>query len=46
MAHPLDPKDDMQRMQLRKAEATAKGGHAFQPIMKTMCPLWRRFLVS
>ena len=30
MAGPLDIDDDMQRMVLRKGEATAKGGHAFQ----------------
>ena len=28
MAGPLDIDDDMQRMVLRKGEATAKGGHA------------------
>ena len=33
MANPLDP-DDMQRMVLRKAEATAKGGHAFQRLLQ------------
>ena len=33
MAHPLDPNDDMQRMVLRQAEATAKGGHAFQRLL-------------
>lgn len=30
MAYRLDPDDDMQLTQLRKTEATAKGGHAFQ----------------
>ena len=30
MACPLDIDDDMQRIVLRKGEATAKGGHAFQ----------------
>ena len=34
MAHPLDPKDDMQRMLLRKGEATAKGGHAYQRLLQ------------
>lgn len=29
MAGPLDIDDDMQRMVLRKAEATAEGGRAF-----------------
>ena len=33
MANPLDPDDDMQRMVLRKAEATAKGGHAIQRLL-------------
>jgi len=36
MANPLDPFDpnsDMQRMVLRKGEATAKGGHAFQRLL-------------
>lgn len=33
MTHPLDPDDDMQRMVLRKAQATAKGGHAFQRLL-------------
>jgi len=30
MANHLDPDDDMQRMVLRKGEATAKGSHAYQ----------------
>ena len=30
MANHLDPDDDMQRMVLRKGEATEKGGHAYQ----------------
>ena len=34
MAHPLDPDDEMQRMVLRKGEATAKGGHAFQRLLQ------------
>ena len=34
MAGPLDPDDDMQRMVLRKGEATAKGGHAFQRLLQ------------
>ena len=34
MAGPLDIDDDMQRMVLRKAEATAKGGHAFQRLLQ------------
>ena len=34
MAGPLDIDDDMQRMMLRKAEATAKGGHAFQRLLQ------------
>lgn len=34
MAGPLDIDDDMQRMQLRKGEATAKGGHAFQRLLQ------------
>ena len=34
MAGPLDIDDDMQRMQLRKREATAKGGHAFQRLLQ------------
>ena len=34
MAGPLDIDDDMQRMVLRKGEATAKGGHAFQRLLK------------
>ena len=37
MANPLDPLDpdsDMQRMVLRKAEATAKGGHAFERLLQ------------
>ena len=34
MASPLDFDDDMQRMQLRKGEATAKGGHAFQRLLQ------------
>ena len=33
MAGPLDIDDDMQRMVLRKGEATAKGGHAFQRLL-------------
>jgi hypothetical protein len=31
MASPLD--DDVQRMELRKGEATSKGGHAFQRLL-------------
>ena len=34
MANPLDPDDDMQRMVLRKGEATAKGGHAYQRLLQ------------
>ena len=34
MAGPLDIDDDMQRMVLRKAEATAKGGHAYQRLLQ------------
>jgi hypothetical protein len=34
VAGPLDIDDDMQRMQLRKGEATAKGGHAFQRLLQ------------
>ena len=37
MAKPLDPIDhdgDMQRMVLRKGEATAKGGHAFERLLQ------------
>ena len=34
MPNPLDPADDMQRMVLRKGEATAKGGHAFQRLLQ------------
>lgn len=34
MAGPLDIDDDMQRVQLRKGEATAKGGHAFQRLLQ------------
>jgi len=34
MAHALDPDDEMQRMVLRKCEATAKGGHAFERLLK------------
>ena len=34
MACPLDPDDDMQRMILRKREATAKGGHAYQRLLQ------------
>ena len=34
MAGPLDIDDDMQRMVLRKGEATAKGGHAFQRLLQ------------
>ncbi len=34
MAGPLDINDDMQRMVLRKGEATAKGGHAFQRLLQ------------
>ena len=30
----LDIDDDMQRMDLRKREATAKGGHAFQRLLQ------------
>jgi len=31
---PLDIDDDMQRIALRKSEATAKGGHAFQRLLQ------------
>ena len=34
MAGLLDFDDDMQRMVLRKCEATAKGGHAFQRLLQ------------
>ena len=34
MPNPLDPDDDMQRMVLRKGEATAKGGHAYQRLLQ------------
>ena len=34
MAGPLDIDDDMQRMVLRKGEATAKGSHAFQRLLQ------------
>jgi hypothetical protein len=34
MAVPLDIDDEMQRMVLRKGEATAKGGHAFQRLLQ------------
>ena len=34
MAGPLDIDDDMQRMVLRKGEATAKGGQAFQRLLQ------------
>ena len=34
MAGPLDTDDDMQRMVLRKAEAIAKGGHAYQRLLQ------------
>ena len=34
MAGPLDIDDDMQRMLLRKGEATAKGGLAFQRLLQ------------
>ena len=34
MAGPLDIDDDMQRMLLRKGEATAKGGHAYQRLLQ------------
>ena len=34
MVGPLDIDDDMQRMVLRKGEATAKGGHAFQRLLQ------------
>ena len=34
MVGPLDIDDDMQRMALRKGEATAKGGHAFQRLLQ------------
>ena len=34
MTGPLDIDDDMQRMVLRKGEATAKGGHAFQRLLQ------------
>ena len=37
MAHlldPLDPHSDMQRMVLRKAEATANGGHAYARLLQ------------
>jgi hypothetical protein len=34
VAGPLDIDDDMQRMVLRKGEATAKGGHVFQRLLQ------------
>ena len=34
MPGPLDFDDDMQRIVLRKGEATAKGGHAFQRLLQ------------
>jgi hypothetical protein len=34
MPNALDPDDDLQRMLLRKSEATAKGGHAYQRLLK------------
>ena len=34
MANHLDPDDDMQRMVVRKGEATAKGGHADQRLLQ------------
>jgi hypothetical protein len=34
VAGPLDIDDDMQRMVLRKGEATAKGGHAFRRLLQ------------
>ena len=34
MAGPLDIDDDMQRMVLRKGEATVKGCHAFQRLLQ------------
>lgn len=37
MAHPIDPVDpdrDLQRLRLRRSEATAKGGHAFQRLLQ------------
>ena len=34
MANHLDPDDDMQRMVLRKGEATAEGGHAYQRLLQ------------
>ena len=34
MAGPLDIDDDMQRLVLRKGEATAKAGHAFQRLLQ------------
>jgi len=34
MAHAFDPDDDLQRMLLRKSEATAKGGHAYQRLLQ------------
>ena len=34
MVGPIDIDDDMQRMALRKGEATAKGGHAFQRLLQ------------
>ena len=34
MVSPLDIDDDMQRTVLRKSEATAKGGHAFQRLLQ------------
>ena len=34
MAAPLDIDDDMQRMVMRKGEATAKGGRAFQRLLQ------------
>lgn len=34
MAGPLDIDDDMQRLELRKREATAKGAHAFQRLLQ------------
>ena len=53
MAGPLDIDDDMQRMVLRKGEATAKGGHAFQRLLQLaetrdsgQIPRVARFLAS
>ena len=34
MAHRLDPDDEMQRMILRKSEATAKGGPAYERLLR------------